>query len=146
MDNELPLAERMNYWKTGRASPDSWLDKTIAQIEKLGGTVFGYGFGREHQTAKAAYMIQFSVGEDYFKVVWPVLPTETGNSTAAMRQAATMLYHDTKAKCLKAYIFGARTAFFEYLILPDGRTAMTLSNAELQDSLPDLLVSGGHHE
>jgi len=54
-----------------------------------------------------------------------------------------MLYHDVKTKCLKAAIFGARTAFFEYLVLPDGRMVSQVSNPELSDISPMFLLGKG---
>jgi hypothetical protein len=70
-----------------------------------------------------------------------VLPSEKGNELAARRQAATMLYHDTKAKCLSAVVLGTRIAFFSYLLLPDGRTAAEASFPELAEGIPDLFLA-----
>ncbi len=86
-------AESVNYWKTSKSSPDTWMEKTKRQIEKLGGQVLMEGFGRESVTNRAAFVLAFAIGEDRFKVVWPVLPSKSGNEKAAKVQAVTMLYH-----------------------------------------------------
>jgi hypothetical protein len=58
--------------------------------------------------------------------------------TAAKRQAATFIFHDIKAKCMTAKVLGARPAFFQYLVLPDGRTTTEATGQELIAGLPDL--------
>ena len=35
----LPFAENTPYYKTGKSSPSTWLDKTASVIRKLGGRV-----------------------------------------------------------------------------------------------------------
>lgn len=134
-------AETCNYWKSSNASPDSVLEKTIGLVEKFGGEVLGSGYGNENMTGRAAYMVRFSVDGESFRVVWPVLPSETGNTLAARRQAASMMYHDIKAKCVASQVLGARTAFFTWLELPDGRAAFQLSSAELVEEVPRMLLA-----
>jgi hypothetical protein len=56
-------------------------------------------------------------------------------------QAATMLYHDVKAKAVSAKVHGVRAAFFQYLALPDGRTAAQLAAPDLTDRYPRLLAA-----
>jgi len=142
---DLPYAEDLNYWKSGTSAPDKWIEDAMRLIENLGGTVLSQAFGAE-RSGRAAYMINFVIGGEEFRLVWPVLPTKNGklaDSLPAKRQAATMLYHDVKTKCLKAAIFGARTAFFEYLVLPDGRMASQVSNPELSHISPTFLLGKG---
>lgn len=139
--NELPYAEDVNYWKTSKSSPDAWIDKTKRQIERLGGKVLLEGFGSEPAIGRAAFMLGFEIGGDKFKAIWPVLPSKAGNEKAAKVQAATMLYHDVKAKCISAAVLGARAAFFSFLMLPDGRTAAEASVPELAQAIPALLSS-----
>ena len=134
-------AESVNYWKTSRTSPDTWIEKTKRQIEKLGGQVLMEGFGRESATNQAAFVLAFVIGEDRFKVIWPVLPSKGGNEKAAKIQAATMLYHDVKAKCISSAVLGARAAFFSFLMLPDGRTAMEVSTPDLMQAIPGMFAS-----
>ena len=133
----MPYAEKINYWKTGRSSPDSWIEKTERQIENLGGKVLAQGFG-SNADGKAAYMIGFEIKNKKFKVIWPVLLTESGkDKQAAKIQAATMLYHDIKSRCISATVLGIETAFFSYLLLPDGRTAAEATVKELAEGLPE---------
>jgi len=139
--NTLPYAEDINYWKTSKSSPDTWMDKTKRQIKQLGGDVLMEGFGSEPTTGRAAFMLGFEIGGDKFKIVWPVLPSKSGNEKAARIQAATMLYHDVKAKCVSAAVLGTRAAFFSFLMLPDGRTASEVSAPELAQAIPALFAS-----
>ncbi len=137
---KLPYAEDINYFRTSKVSPDSWIDNAATLIENLGGKVYTHAFGVNERGA-SAYMVMFVIGGDEFKLVWPVLPCKAGNEVAAKRQAATLLYHDVKARCLTALIKGTREAFFNYLLLPDGRTAAEASIPELMKFVP-LVFSG----
>ena len=135
-------AEDGNYWKTSSTSPDRWLDRAKTEIARAGGEVLAEGFGSEPQTGRAAYMLAFELGGDHFKMLRPVLPSKAGDSGAARIQAATALYREVKAACVKAKFLGSRAAFFAYLMLPDGRAAAEASASELLEALPKLLVSG----
>lgn len=140
---KLPYAEDMNYWKSGRSEPDKWLESASKIITDLGGKVVSYAYGIDDTTGKAAYLFAFKFGADMFKVVWPILPTRSGREERdAKRQAATMLYHDIKAQVLKAYIWGPKTAYFHYMMLPDGRTAAQASIEELAFGIPAMFLSG----
>ena len=134
----LPYAEDVgHYWQTGSSSSDVWIEKAKRQIEEVGGTINADAYGS--MEGRAAFMIAFSIGDDRFKVVFPVLDSKTGKSGAAKRQAATMLYHDIKAKCMTASVLGSKAAFFSYLLLSDGRTASELATPELAQVFPLLL-------
>ena len=136
---EIVYAEDINYWKTGKTSPDGWIDKAKAQIVKLDGVILAEGFGS--QDGRSAYMLGFEINAHRFKAIWSVLPTRVeGGDRAAKIQAATMLYHDIKAKCISPTVKGPRAAFFEYLMLPDGRTAIEASYFELIDGIPEKLL------
>lgn len=135
-------AEDLNYWKTGTSAPDTWIDKAKAEIRAAGGKTGNEAYGRD-STGRAAYMLEFSFGGEHFKAVWPVLASRAGNEKAAKIQACTMLYHDIKAKCVSAKVHGARAAFFQFLLLPDGRTAAQVAAPELVDLYPKLLTAGG---
>jgi hypothetical protein len=128
-------AEDINYWKTGRSAPDAWLKKAKAQIVKLGGTVLAEGFGNDVGSGQAAYMLGFEIEGQRFKVLWPVLPSRSGEERSARIQAATLLYHDVKARCISATVLGARVAFFNYLVLPNGRTAAEMTGPHLLNVL-----------
>ncbi len=137
----LPYAEDIgHYWQTGSSSPDTWLEKAKRQIEEVGGTINADAYGS--MGGRAAFMLAFSIGDDRFKVVFPVLDSKTGKSVAAKRQAATMLYHDIKAKCMVATVLGSKAAFFSYLMLPDGRTTSELGTPELIGAFPLQLGKG----
>lgn len=135
------FAEDVNYWRTSKSSPDTWIERTRRQIEKLGGKVVAEAFGSEPETNRAAFMLAFSLGNDQFRVVWPVLPSRTTSERAAKVQAATMLYHDIKARCISAAVLGTRAAFFSFLMLPDGRAAGEMSTPELAQAIPDLFAT-----
>lgn len=138
---ELPFAEDIgHYWKTSQSSPDSWIEKTGKLIRSVEGEVLSEAYGAA--VGQAAFMLAFRIGSDDFKVVWPVLRSRTGNSGAAKRQAATLLYHDIKAKCMTASVLGAKVAFFSYLMLPDGRVANELASPELSKVFPLQLNKG----
>ncbi len=129
-----------HYWKTGTSSPDTWIDKAKREIVSVGGRVNQEAFGSDSE-GRSAFLLDFTVKEDRFCAVWPVLPTRTkGNERAARIQAATMLYHDVKARCVSAKVLGVRAAFFTYLMLPDGRTAAQASAPEIAASYPRLLT------
>ena len=135
---DLPFAEDMNYWKSGKSQPDKWLDNAEDIIEKLGGKVSLRAKGK--QDDRAAYCMDFTFGTDQFKAIWPVLPTKNNENRAAERQAATMLFHDVKSRAVKFAIFGARVAFFDFLLLENGKTAGQLTNHELIEYTPQSLI------
>lgn len=138
---KLPYAEDIgHYWQTSQSSPDQWVQKTRKLIENLGGKVIAEGFGATDETS--AYMMAFELKGQKYKVVWPVLPSATGKTLAAKRQAATLLYHDIKAKAMTASVLGTEVAFFSYMVLPDGRTASELTRPELGQSFPLQLKEG----
>lgn len=134
---DLPYAEDISYFKTSQSSPDTWIERACAQIEKLGGTVYTHAFGKDNK-GNSAYMLQFEIEKQPFKAIWPVLPIrDESNQSGAKRQAATLLFHDIKAKCLEATVKGAKVAFFEYLLLPDGKTiASEATIEELTQGIP----------
>jgi|SRR3990167_2357523 len=140
---KLPYAENIgHYWKTGISSPDTWIDKAKRLITEMGGQIEAEAFGASD--GQAAFMFVFAIQGQRYKVVWPVLPTQysTSKDIDARRQAATLLYHDIKAKVMTASVLGARVAFFSYLQLPDGRTAAEVATPELSTHFPLLLRTG----
>lgn len=136
---DLPYAEDIgHYWQTGSSPPDTWIEKAKRQIEEVGGVINADAYGSMGGTG--GFMIAFSIDGNNFKVVFPVLESRTGKTLAAKRQAATILYHDIKAKCMVASVMGTKTAFFSYLMLPDGRTASEVATPELAEVFPKLLT------
>lgn len=135
-------AEDVNYWKTGVGPPDKWIEMAKKVLEKLGGKVLGEGFVANAE-GEASYMLGFSIKGESYRIVWPVLTSETGDQRAARVQAATMLHHYVKGVALYAVIIGARTAFFSHFMLPDGRTTSELAGYELEEGLPRLMLKEG---
>ena len=136
MTNKI-YAESMNYWKTSSITPGSWQDKTSQQIKKLGGTVHMIG-EVIHDSGRPAYVILFEIGGDRFQLVWPTLPLKKNtinNRKSAAIQAATMMFHDVKARCLSAYVLGTKKAFFSYYLLDDGRVASDVGDGDLRKNL-----------
>lgn len=137
MMDDLPYAEDINYWKTSKSSPDTWMERAVKLINAFGGKVVAYAFGTDHSINRQAYMISFDINSDSFKIIWPVLPTYSGeDELAAKRQAATLLHHDIKAKLLSATVLGHRMAFFNYLLLPNGRTTSQIALKDYIKGIP----------
>ncbi len=137
-EHQLPYAEDVNYWKTSKSSSESWIDKALRQIEEVGGEVTHHAFGIQY--SRGSIMIIFTLDGDEYRVLYPVLQSKyTGGEPAARRQAATMLYHDIKAKCMLVKIFGARFAFCQYLVL-DGQPIGQQIAAGCFKGLPRLLT------
>lgn len=137
MPKEL-FAEDFPYWKTSKASADSWLEKVKDEIKRAGGIVQSTMYG-DDDTGRAAFMIRFRFGQDEFKMIWPCLKSKTGNQQAAKVQAITMVYHTVKARAVEVRIRGARTAFYGDLLLTDGRTANEATEDAFLGRLPALL-------
>jgi hypothetical protein len=133
-DGRARWAEEINYWQTSRTAPDNWLAKAKAEIVRVGGTVVAEGFVSDQ--AQSTYLLAFTIDGDHFRMAWPVLQPKSGNVKAARIQAATALYHEVKAACVKAKFLGTRTAFFAFLSLPDGRTAADMPIADVRALLP----------
>jgi hypothetical protein len=127
-----------------------WLDNAVKQLKDHGATDIVIAQGG--QGGREVFMLQFTLRGMKHKVVWPVLPlsmhvkdTES-NLNAARRQAATSLYHDVKARCVAATRYGDRFGFFQFQLLPDGRTIQECSLPELSEGLPKLMspADAGH--
>jgi hypothetical protein len=128
------VAKELPYWKTGNSSPDIWLEKASRQIEEAGGTITERAIAMQY--GREVVLLGFELDGDTFRVVWPVLEHQVCDNQAAVRQAATMLYHDVKARCIAVRVKGARWAFHAELMLPDGRMAGALTDPELMKQLP----------
>ena len=135
----LPEAKSLPYWKTSNSAPETWVRKACAEIERADG-VIEMCLPSAQQHGRIAHVIQFVLDEEEFRLMWPVAEHDPDDQLAALRQAATMLYHDVKSRCLKARVFGARWAFQAELLLPDGRTAGQLSTPELVEALPPVAL------
>jgi hypothetical protein len=133
-------AEDVNYWQTSRTGPDAWLEKAKREIKRSGGIVVGSVIVSDDRTGQTGFMLAFEIGPDRFKLTWPVLRPKQGSLSAARIQAATALYHEVKAACVKAKFLGTRAAFLAYLLLPDGRTTLEISDTTLSELLPQMLL------
>lgn len=134
-DDDKPYAEDLPYWKTSRSPPGAWLDRAAEQIEKAGGTVHVRAEGRDPVRGCTAYLIEFDLEGEHFRVTWPVVPSKNGDTTAAKRQATTMLFRDVKARCVSAQVLGARAAFFAFMVLPSNRTAVQSALPAVDEAL-----------
>lgn len=130
-------AEDLNFWKSGKESPDKWIELAKRQIEGLGGNVFAEAFGAD--AGRSAYILGFEIGGEKFKMVWPVIKSKSGDVSAERRQAATTLYHVVKAKCLDVVVRGPRVAFAGEWLLPNGRTMGEMTSEELMRAIPLML-------
>lgn len=132
-------AEDVNYWKSSQSQPDTWIDRAKKEIAAIKGRVTGEAFGAFE--GKAAFVLTFEIDGDQYKAQWPVLQSKTGNERAAKVQAATLLYHDVKHRCVLAKVFGARVAFVNFLLLSDGHTVAEAANSEAFSTMPLLLTA-----
>jgi hypothetical protein len=130
----LPFAEDIPYFQTSQSDTDTWLDRTKKMIREAGGKVTHEAFASENGVS--CFVLVFVIGIDIFKILWPVLPSRSGKTKAAKVQAVTLMYHDVKARCVTAAVFGLRTAFLPFLVLPDGSTAAQVSTPNLAIALP----------
>ena len=134
-------AESVPYWKTSQSSPDTWIERTKREIQSIKGTIESEVFGSD-VAGRAAFMLVFVLGTERYKLMWPVLPSKEGNTKAAKVQAATALYHDVKARVVSAKFLGVRSAFFGYMMLPNGKTATETTNAEFLEIVPPVILLG----
>lgn len=132
----LPNARELPYWKTSRSSGDDWLAKTSDLVENYDGVVLGRGMGRDPMSGNRAWILSFEMDGASYRIVWPVLPADPKDQKAAERQAATMLFHDTKARLLSSLVLGSRAALMTWLELGDGRIAAQVADGELARILP----------
>lgn len=131
-----------NYWKTSQKSPDTWIEDAKKLIISIGGKFQLEMFGADG-AGRAAFMLGFTVGNEQYKITWPVLKTrKASDAGAARRQAATLLYHDVKHKVMMAKIKGVRAAFTENLLLPTGQTAGEVNVEELTKLIPAVFMVG----
>jgi len=134
---DLPFAEELSYWKTGKSGAETWLDKTEALIESVDGTVDTRIVGKSG--GKEGIMFGFFIGGDAYKMMWPVLPTKRESDRgAALRQCATLIYHDTKARVNRIRIFGPRVVFADWLVLENGKTLAESSVDALPKAIQEI--------
>lgn len=134
---ELPYAEDCSYWKTSKSGVEGWLDKTERLIEQIEGEVITRIAGKSG--GKEAIMFVWELKGEQYKLMWPVLPTKKDERSAAMRQAATMIYHDTKARINRLKIFPPEVVFSDWLVLPNGQT---IAESRVEGIPQNLLLLG----
>lgn len=139
MAEQLYAEDIGHYWKTSRSGSETWIEKAKREIENADGTVLREAFGSDARTGLSVFMLAFEFAPNQYRVVWPVLESKKGEEGAARRQAATMLYHDVKAKCMTAKVMGFRNAFIPYLALDSGQTVTEVTTPELTQNLAWLL-------
>lgn len=135
-------AEDVPYFQTSQSAADTWMDKAKTEIRGIGGKVVSEAFGADGD-GRAAFMLVFSIASEQYKIVWPVLPSRSGNDKAAKVQAATALYHDVKARVVSAKFQGIRGAFMGYLLLPNGQTATEATSADFVMLMPTMMLGSG---
>lgn len=136
---ERPYAHTLPYWKTSTSSPDKWIDRALAVLKKLGAKDISHMFGSSN--GSAAYMITFRAAGQTFRIVWPVMRLRDGDKERdGRRQAATLLYHDCKAKAVAAAAFGVEVAFVGQLVLPTGKTVEQSTVPQLSEHAKPLML------
>ena len=135
-----------HYWKTSRKSSDAWMEATVNLIKKHGGTPLQSFSGIDMVSNRSAIMISFQMEGETFKITWPALESKTNNKRSSLVQAATLVYHAVKTRLLEAKIIGARSAFFGFLMLEDGRSMAEVSNHEIIEMIPPLLLSSNYRD
>ncbi|MEL6526016.1 MAG: hypothetical protein AAFQ07_09935 [Chloroflexota bacterium] len=136
---DRPKAYDVNYWKSSKSSPDTWVERTKDEIECIGGVILSELAGT--MNGKTAFMIAFQLDDHYYKIVYEVLPIDDPKDLiAAKRQAATAMYHEVKALCVAAKFRGVKAAFNSYLVLEDGRTVAEHTEPDLIESLPKVFL------
>lgn len=137
--NQNPInAEDLPYWQTSQSAADTWIDRTKKMIQDAGGYVMVNAYGEE--SGRAAFILSFKLEGQIYKIMWPVLVSKTKNERAARIQAATMIYHDVKAKLVTALVLGVKAAFLPYLVLPNGVVAMSLQAPEIGEAIPRVFL------
>ncbi|MHC1733425.1 MAG: hypothetical protein AB9888_15510 [Bacteroidales bacterium] len=135
------LAEYTNYWRSSRNPAEYWIDKAVAELKKIDATIKSQYFGDED--GKSAYVLTVSIEGNDYRIVWPVMPCEYAsddNRKAARVQAATMIYHDIKARCISSQAIGIRTAFMPFLVVNNGKSLCELDTEEIVAYLPALFL------
>lgn len=140
VDDGILYAEDVKYWRTGHSAPDLWIERAKLELMKVGATAISEMFGQDPQ-GRSAYMLQFFLDGEKYRIAWPVLPTRSGDQRAARTQAATLLYHDIVARCMTSYVLGKRASFLTFLMLPDGRSASQIASSELVHAIPQMLMA-----
>lgn len=128
------FAEDVRYWRTRSTSADQALDQAAKLIEGAGGKVMQRG--SIMSGASGALALSFSLGDDVFRVVWPILPVRrpfNGCEGVARRQAASFLLAHVKARVSEAEVLGMRTSFLPETVV-DGRTFAEIASESISEA------------
>lgn len=123
-------AQDVNYYRTGTTAPETWLEKSKAEIRAVGGDVSGEAY--MERDGQRAYTLLFTFDAESYRISWPVLPLKPNprrskaelkaDERAARIQATTFMYYDIKAKCMVVKVLGPQAAFLQYRVMADGST------------------------
>lgn len=134
----MVYAHEVNYFKTSKTQPDTWIERAKKEIRNIGGVIVSEVYGM--QDGQAAFQLRFRIADEEYLINWRVLPIiYKTDERAAVIQAATLLYHDVKHKVVMAKVKGVRRAFLEYLLLPNGVPAGEIASSERHNLLPQIL-------
>lgn len=144
LDKELIDAQKANYWKTSSQAPDAILLKAQRLIEDVGGRVIAQSKMAGNDGVAPCYLYAFEIGEQSYAITWPILPHNSKDELAAIRQACTFIFHEVKAACMRSKIIGVKRGFVQFQLLGDG------TNRNVQDFFyehdgPLLLGDGKSH-
>lgn len=139
----MKYANEVDYWKTGQTrTPEQWIALAVKQLEDHGATNVVTASG--DNDGRHCFMMQFMLAGQQHRIIWPVLPVRWTDSEsdkrAAKVQAATVLYHEVKHRCVVATRYGSQFGWFAYQQLPDGRTVQQLSSDELMRGVPEVMT------
>ncbi len=140
--HDLPFAQDVNYWQSGRTAVDVKIDGVSSMIVDVGGSILSRGNVARGEAEMI--FIEFSLDGSAYRIAWPILPIDSdrnGKEPAARIQAATLMHHEVKSICVKAKVFGPGAAFVPYLLLENGRTVVESAAPEIAAAMPKLLIS-----
>lgn len=150
MSHKLPYASDGDYWKTGsKRTATHWIELAKNQLIDHGATNVVTAQGE--QDGQVAFMIEFTLMGERYRLVWPVLPlaismqTES-NRKAAEVQAATSLYHEVKSCCVKSTRYGSHSGFFQFQLLPNGVTVQQMTATDLMHAVPRIMSPMPMHQ
>lgn len=144
--NETVYADELSYWKTSTTSPDNWISKTKRIIEDNGGSVVSDLQGTIN--GRTAFMINFVFNGESYRITFPTMPTrKPADQPAAKIQAATLIYHEVKSRIMASLVLGKRVAFFQYYVLPSGKTpAEGMDINETMQVISGLQLASGNED
>lgn len=137
--NKLPFGEDIgHYWRTSKKDAGYWLNSVRDMIVSIPGCKVLKKVDYE-ENDQNFFLVEFTVGLDWFKIIYPVLPVrQLKDREAARVQAVTLMFHEVKSRMMLIKIFGIHYAFLNYLVADNGKTVSQMAVPELA-KLPILL-------